>query len=109
MESKYLCRFLYEERYAKLVTVNKMDITKLTESIGMITEPRRQWGHICDKLEDILIIGLCCVICQGEDYENMELFGNERLEWFNGYTKKTVKTQLGEVDIKVPRDRNGSF
>ena len=27
----------------------------------------------------------------------------------NGYTKKTVKTQLGEVDIKVPRDRNGSF
>lgn len=24
----------------------------------------------------------------------------------NGYTKKTVKTQLGEVDIKVPRDRN---
>ncbi len=27
----------------------------------------------------------------------------------NGYTKKKVKTQLGEVDIKVPRDRNGSF
>lgn len=27
----------------------------------------------------------------------------------NGYSKKTVKTQLGEVDIKVPRDRNGTF
>ena len=27
----------------------------------------------------------------------------------NGYSKKTVKTQLGQVDIKVPRDRNGSF
>lgn len=27
----------------------------------------------------------------------------------NGYAKKTVKTQLGEVDIKVPRDRNGTF
>lgn len=27
----------------------------------------------------------------------------------NGYTKKTVKTHLGEVDIRVPRDRNGSF
>ena len=27
----------------------------------------------------------------------------------NGYTKKTVKTQLGEVDIRVPRDWNGSF
>ncbi len=27
----------------------------------------------------------------------------------NSYTKKTVKTQLGEVDIRVPRDRNNSF
>ena len=27
----------------------------------------------------------------------------------NGYLKKTVKTQLGEVDIKIPRDRNGGY
>ena len=27
----------------------------------------------------------------------------------NGYSRKTVKTQLGEVDIKVPRDRKGNF
>ncbi len=27
----------------------------------------------------------------------------------NGYSKKTVKTQLGEVDVKIPRDRNGEF
>ncbi len=27
----------------------------------------------------------------------------------NGYSKKTVKTQLGEVDIKIPRDRNGEY
>jgi putative transposase len=27
----------------------------------------------------------------------------------NGYGKKTIKTSLGEVDIKVPRDRDGSF
>lgn len=27
----------------------------------------------------------------------------------NGYGKKTIKTNLGEVDIKVPRDRDGSF
>ena len=27
----------------------------------------------------------------------------------NGYSRKTVKTQLGEVDIKVPRDRNGVY
>ncbi len=27
----------------------------------------------------------------------------------NGYSRKTVKTQLGEVEIKIPRDRNGNF
>ena len=27
----------------------------------------------------------------------------------NGYSQKTVKTQLGEIDIKVPRDRNGNY
>ena len=32
-----------------------------------------------------------------------------RPNYRNGYSKKTVKTQLGQVDIKVPRDRNGSF
>jgi len=27
----------------------------------------------------------------------------------NGHSRKTVKTQLGEVGIKAPRDRNGTF
>lgn len=27
----------------------------------------------------------------------------------NGYSKKRVKTQLGEVDVKIPRDRNGEY
>ncbi len=34
---------------------------------------------------------------------------NEGRNYRNGYSKKTLKTQLGEVEIKVPRDRNGSF
>jgi len=27
----------------------------------------------------------------------------------NGYSRKSVKTQLGKVDIQVPRDRNGEY
>ena len=27
----------------------------------------------------------------------------------NGYSKKTVKTQLGAVEVKVPRERNGEY
>lgn len=33
----------------------------------------------------------------------------ERKNYRNGYSKKTVKTQLGEVDVKIPRDRNGEY
>ncbi len=34
-----------------------------------------------------------------------DLTGNSR----NGYNKKTVQTQMGKAEIKVPRDRNGEF
>lgn len=27
----------------------------------------------------------------------------------NGYSKKTVKTELGPVHVNIPRDRNGEF
>lgn len=39
------------------------------------------------------------------DSENDNLSKNYR----NGYSKKTVKTQLGEIEVKVPRDRNGVY
>ena len=34
---------------------------------------------------------------------------NKPRNYRNGYSKKTVKTQLGAVDVKVPRDRNGEY
>ena len=42
--------------------------------------------------------------CQHSDAD-----GDTPRNYRNGYSKKTVKTQLGEVEIKVPRDRNGSY
>lgn len=41
--------------------------------------------------------------------QRLEAAEGELRNYRNGYSKKTVKTQLGEVDIKVPRDRNGSY
>ena len=32
-----------------------------------------------------------------------------RKNYRNGYSKKKVQTQLGEIDIKIPRDRNGTY
>ena len=42
-----------------------------------------------------------------ERYQRAETSGAPNYR--NGYTKKTVKTQLGDIDIKVPQDRNGNF
>ncbi len=56
-----------------------MKIEVLKEEIKGIQEPRRtRYGNIRHKLEDIIIIGLCTIICQGEDYVDMEAFGKER-------------------------------
>lgn len=62
-----------------------MNIKKLQESVKEVKDPRRAWGNLRHKLEDILIIGLCSVICQGEDFEDMELFGKERKEWLEKF------------------------
>ena len=47
-------------------------------------------------------------------YEKSERTSNEdesglSKNYRNGHSKKTVKTQLGEVTINVPRDRNGEY
>ena len=56
-----------------------MEIKGLKDVIKNITEPRRTaYGNIRHKLEDIIIIGLCTVICGGEDYGDMEEFGHSR-------------------------------
>ena len=34
---------------------------------------------------------------------------NQNRNYRNGYSKKTVKTQPGAVEVKVPRDRNGAY
>ena len=39
------------------------------------------------------------------DPESEEMSKNYR----NGYSQKTIKTQLGKVKVNVPRDRNGEY
>jgi len=62
-----------------------MDIQQLKAEISKIEDPRREWGNLRHKLEDILIIGLCSVICCGEDFVDMEEFGKDREEWLRGF------------------------
>jgi len=61
------------------------ELKELQASLKQISDPRRSWGNLRHKLEDILIIGLCSTICCGEDFEDMEDFGNDREEWLRSF------------------------
>lgn len=63
-----------------------MEIEKLKEGIKNIRESRRTgYGNIRHKLEDIIIIGLCTIICGGEDFADMEAFGKSRKEYLTKF------------------------
>ena len=63
-----------------------MKVDDLKKALRGVKDPRRtECGNIRHKLEDILIIGLCTLICNGEDFEDMEEFGKERKEFLKGF------------------------
>jgi predicted transposase YbfD/YdcC len=62
-----------------------MDVKGLTENLGRVTDPRRDYGNKRHKLIDILVIGLCSVVCAGEGFEDMEEFGEGREEWLRTF------------------------
>ena len=62
-----------------------MNIQRLKEEAAKVSDPRRRYGNLRHKLEDIIIIGLLSTICLGEDFADMEEFGKERKEWLCGF------------------------
>ena len=70
----------------KVLPVNYIVTEELKEGIKKIREPRRTgYGNIRHKLEDIIIIGLCTIICGGEDFADMEEFGKSRQEYLSKF------------------------
>jgi predicted transposase YbfD/YdcC len=62
-----------------------MKIEKLIETVSEISDPRRSYGNLRHKLADILVIGLCTIMCKGEDFTDMEDFGKEREMWLRSF------------------------
>ncbi|MCB2357392.1 IS256 family transposase [Clostridium estertheticum] len=42
-------------------------------------------------------------------YDKYDISEKQTLNSRNGYSKKTVKSELGSVELNIPRDRNGEF
>ena len=63
----------------KMIYFHNKNIKIKKELLQNITEPRRTlYGNIRHKFEDIIIIGLCTLICVDEDFSDMETFGKKR-------------------------------
>jgi predicted transposase YbfD/YdcC len=62
-----------------------MDIRLLIEEVQTMTDPRRQYGNLRHKMVDIIVIALLSVLCLGQDPEDMELFGKERIVWLKTF------------------------
>lgn len=76
-----------------------MRISALKEALKNIKDPRRtSHGHILHKLEDIIIIGLCTVICGGQDFVDMEEFGKEREEFLRNFLGLELPNGIPDSD-----------
>jgi putative transposase len=65
-----------------------------------------------DMFRDVLQQVLESELEEQLGYEKSKRLSNvhetaESKNYRNGYSKKTVKTQIGEIPLKIPRDRNG--
>lgn len=64
---------------------------------------------IKEMFSDILEEVLQCEIDEKLGYEKHQRRSDGPSNYRNGSTKRKLKTQFGEVEVSVPRDRNGSY
>lgn len=69
-----------------------MSVFDLISSLSVIHDPRQSW-KIEHKLTDILLLTICAVIAGCEGWEEIEDFGNERVDWLKQY---------GEFESGIP-------
>lgn len=79
--------------------VKEQNFTNANEVLEAIKEMFR------DILQEVLEAELDASLGYGKYDIEEKASNNSR----NGYSKKTVKTELGPIKINVPRDRNGDF
>ena len=70
-------------------------ITTLETHFSLINDPRAQYS-IEHKLNDIIIITICAVICGADNWVEVESFGNSKYEWFSGFLE--LKTGIPSHD-----------
>lgn len=83
------------------------------ELVAMLCEECTSAADITSKLKS-LFAGTLEKMLEAEmdehlGYDKHSVHGNNSGNSRNGYGKKTIKSEWGESEIAIPRDRNGSF
>ena len=73
------------------------------------TSPNEILNALKDMFRDVLQESLEAEMDEALGYEKYDSISKSTDNSRNGYSKKTVKTELGPVEINIPRDRNGEF
>lgn len=77
------------------------------------SEDFKSTGDIMESIKsmfaEVMNEVLQCEIEEKLGHEKHERSEGEPKNYRNGSTKRKIKTQLGEVEISVPRDRNGEY
>ena len=67
------------------MVINEAELARMRTHLAHINDPRRQWGNLRHKLEDMLVIALCAVIVGENEYEVMEEWAQEREDWLRSF------------------------
>ena len=83
------------------------------ELVALLSEECQSMNDVQDLLKN-LFKGTIESMLEGEmeehlGYEKHNVVGNNSGNSRNGYSRKTIKSEMGETEIMVPRDRNGEF
>lgn len=73
----------YPWRKGWRITVTEVSAS-LTEHFALLEDPRAE--HLTDhRLIDIIMIAICAIVCGAETWTDIELVGNERVDWLRRF------------------------
>lgn len=71
------------------------------------TNPNEVLSSLKELFKDVLQEALEAELDETLRYGKHEVSGKSNSR--NGYSKKIIKSELGEISLNIPRDRNGEF
>ena len=104
----FLISLRYEKKRRKLSPERKAFINSLLEHYQP-TDPNDVQEMLKDLLGDTLQGMLEAEMDQKLGYSKYDYQNKVTDDSRNGYSKKTVTSSLGEIDLDIPRDRKGEF